>query len=621
MCGIVGYIGPKKVVPVIIEGLRKLEYRGYDSAGIAVVPQSGKLEIRRAPGKLRNLEDAIAKCPLEGTYGIGHTRWATHGRPTEENAHPHRDCTGQIVVVHNGIIENYLELKEKLQKEGHKFVTETDTEIVAHLVEKNSRDGAPLEEAVRRSLKELRGIYALVFLSARDPQKIVAARLGPPSVVGLGDHEYFVASDIPALLEHTRKIFFLADGDIAVLTPKGVSVMDHDGLPVNRPAQHVAWDPIMAEKGGYKHFMQKEIFEQPRAVRDTLLGRISQDTGKIFLDEMHITPEQFRKFQHVRIVACGTSWHAGLAGKFMIERLARIPVEVDYGSEFRYRDPILDDKTLTVCISQSGETADTLAGQREAKMKGSPTIAICNVMGSMVTREAAGTIVTHAGPEIGVASTKAFTSQLTALLLLASHLGQIRENLSADGSRELMQEFTRIPHKIEMILQQEESGIFESLARQLFRQRDFLYLGRGIHYPIALEGALKLKEISYIHAEGYPAGEMKHGPNALIDENLPVVVLATHDDSDRDSVTRYEKSVSNIQEVKARDGIVISVVTAGDKMARQASNHVLEVPPAPELLAPLLEIVPLQLLAYHIALRRGCDVDQPRNLAKSVTVE
>jgi glucosamine--fructose-6-phosphate aminotransferase (isomerizing) len=621
MCGIVGYIGSKKVVPVVVEGLRKLEYRGYDSAGIAVVTKEGKLEIRRAPGKLRNLEEALQKSPIEGTYGIGHTRWATHGRPTEENAHPHRDCSGNIVVVHNGIIENYLELKHELQSEGHKFVTETDTEIVAHLVEKNSANGVCLEEAVRQSLKQLRGIYSLVFLSAKEPQKIVAARLGPPSVIGLGDGEYFVASDIPALLEHTRQIFFLADGDIAVLTPKGVSVMDHDGRPVNRPAQHVAWDPIMAEKGGYKHFMQKEIFEQPRAVRDTLLGRISQDTGKIFLDEMHITPEQFRKFQHVRIVACGTSWHAGLAGKFMIERLARIPVEVDYGSEFRYRDPILDDKTLTVCISQSGETADTLAGQREAKMKGSPTIAICNVMGSMVTREAAGTILTHAGPEIGVASTKAFTSQLTALLLLAAHLGQIREKLSPDASRELMQEFTRIPHKIEMVLQQEESGIFESLARQLFRQKDFLYLGRGIHYPIALEGALKLKEISYIHAEGYPAGEMKHGPNALIDENLPVVVLATHDESDADSVTRYEKSVSNIQEVKARDGIVISVVTAGDKLARQASNHVLEVPPAPELLAPLLEIVPLQLLAYHIALRRGCDVDQPRNLAKSVTVE
>jgi glutamine---fructose-6-phosphate transaminase (isomerizing) len=620
MCGIVGYIGPKKVVPVIIEGLRKLEYRGYDSAGIAVVTQDGKLEVRRASGKLRNLEEVLQKSPIEGTYGIGHTRWATHGRPTEENAHPHRDCTGQIVVVHNGIIENYLELKEQLQREGHKFVTETDTEIVAHLVEKHSKS-APLEEAVRRSLKELRGIYSLVFMSAKDPHKIVAARMGPPSVIGLGDGEFFVASDIPALLEHTREIFFLADGDIAVLTQQGVSVMDHDGRPVKRPAQHVAWDPIMAEKGGYKHFMQKEIFEQPRAVRDTLLGRISQDTGRIFLDEMQITDQQFREFQQVRIVACGTSWHAGLAGKFMIERLARMQVEVDYGSEFRYRDPILDGKTLTVCISQSGETADTLAGQREAKLKGSPTLAICNVMGSMVTREAAGTILTHAGPEIGVASTKAFTSQMTALLLLAVYLGQVRGKLSGDAAKSLLQEFTRIPHKIETVLQGDETGLYETLGRQFFRNTDFLYLGRGIHYPIALEGALKLKEISYIHAEGYPAGEMKHGPNALIDENLPVVVLATHDKNDPDSVTRYEKSVSNIQEVRARDGIVISVVTTGDHLAREASNHVIEIPPAPELLSPLLEIVPLQLLAYHIAVRRGCDVDQPRNLAKSVTVE
>ncbi len=620
MCGIVGYIGPKKVVPVIIEGLRKLEYRGYDSAGIAVVDAAGKMDIRRAPGKLRNLEEAIRKAPLDGTYGIGHTRWATHGRPTEENAHPHRDCTGQYVVVHNGIIENYLELKEKLQKEGHKFVTETDTEIVAHLVEEYAKE-FPFEEAVRRTLKDLRGIYSLVFLSAKDPQKLIAARIGPPSVIGLGDGEYFVASDIPALLEHTREIFFLADGDIAILSRDGVRVTDLEGKPVNRPSHHVAWDPIMAEKGGYKHFMQKEIFEQPRAVRDTILNRISQDTGKVFLDEMQITGEQFRGFEKVRIVACGTSWHAALAGKFMIEKLARIPVEVDYGSEFRYRDPILDSKTLTVCISQSGETADTLAAQREAKLKGSPTLAICNVMGSMITREAAGTILTHAGPEIGVASTKAFTSQLASLVLLASYLGQIRGKLSAEAAKHLMLEFTRIPHKIETILQAEESGFYENLARQFFRNTDFLYLGRGIHYPIALEGALKLKEISYIHAEGYPSGEMKHGPNALIDENLPVVVLATRDDSDPGSLTLYEKSISNIKEVKARDGIVISVVTQGDHLAREASDHIIELPAAPELLATMLEIVPLQLLAYHIAVRRGCDVDQPRNLAKSVTVE
>jgi glucosamine--fructose-6-phosphate aminotransferase (isomerizing) len=620
----VGYIGPKKVVPVIIEGLRKLEYRGYDSAGIAVVNPAGQLEIRRASGKLRNLEEAIQKSPIDGTYGIGHTRWATHGRPTEENAHPHRDCSGRIVVVHNGIIENYLELKEQLQREGHKFVTETDTEIVAHLVEKNMNgaDGKlPLEEAVRISLKQVRGIYALVFLSTTDPDKIVAARLGPPAVIGLGEGEYFVASDIPALLEHTRNMFFLADGDIAVLTKSGVHVMDHDGKPVERKPHHVAWDPIMAEKGGYKHYMQKEIFEQPRAVRDTFLGRISQDTGKIYLGDMQITEEQFRNFKNVRVVACGTSWHAGLAGKFMIEKLARIPVEVDYGSEFRYRDPIVGADTLTVCISQSGETADTIAAQREAKQKGSPTLAICNVLGSMITREAAGSILTHAGPEIGVASTKAFTSQLAALLLLAIQLGEVRGKLSGDDAKKLLQEFTTIPHKIETILQADKNGFYETLARQFFRCSDFLYLGRGIHYPIALEGALKLKEISYIHAEGYPAGEMKHGPNALIDENLPVVVLATRDDQDPDSVTLYEKSVSNIKEVKARDGIVISIVTQNDHLAREASDHLIELPPAPELLVPLLEIIPLQLLAYHIAVRRGCDVDQPRNLAKSVTVE
>jgi glutamine---fructose-6-phosphate transaminase (isomerizing) len=628
MCGIVGYIGPKKVVPVIIEGLRKLEYRGYDSAGIAVVDSAGRLEIRRASGKLRKLEEAIQNSPLDdtrqGTYGIGHTRWATHGRPTEENAHPHRDCSGQIVVVHNGIIENYLELKEQLQREGHKFVTETDTEIVAHLVEKNMQGPTgkiPLEEAVRISLKQLRGIYALVFLSTSDPDKIVAARLGPPSVIGLGEGEYFVASDIPALLEHTRNMFFLADGDIAVLSKDGVRVMDHDGKPVVRQPHYVAWDPIMAEKGGYKHYMQKEIFEQPRAVRDTFLGRISQDTGKIYLGEMEITEQQFRDFKNVRIVACGTSWHAALAGKFMIERLARLPVEVDYGSEFRYRDPILDSKTLTVCISQSGETADTIAAQREAKQKGSPTLAICNVLGSMITREAAGTILTHAGPEIGVASTKAFTAQLTALVLLAAHLAEVRSALTGAAAKKLLQEFTTIPHKIETILQSDRSGFYEALARQYFRCSDFLYLGRGIHYPIALEGALKLKEISYIHAEGYPAGEMKHGPNALIDENLPVVVLATRDDSDPASVTLYEKSVSNIKEVKARDGIVISIVTENDHLAREASDHLIELPSAPELLVPLLEIIPLQLLAYHIAVRRGCDVDQPRNLAKSVTVE
>ncbi|MGH9817286.1 MAG: glutamine--fructose-6-phosphate transaminase (isomerizing), partial [Candidatus Acidiferrales bacterium] len=556
--------------------------------------------------------------PIDGIYGLGHTRWATHGRPTEENAHPHRDCTGQVVVVHNGIIENYIQLKKQLIAEGHSFVTETDTEVVAHLVEKHL-NGAPLEEAVRKAAQKLTGVYALAIISTKDPNKIVAARNGPPAVVGLGQDEYFVASDIPAILYHTRDIFFLADGDIAVITPQGVRLIDLEGRAIQRPVQHVTWDPIMAEKGGFKHFMQKEIFEQPRAVRDTLLGRISLDTGKIFLDEMDITEQEFRGFTSIKIVACGTSWHSALAGKFLIERLAGIPVEVDYGSEFRYRDPIVADDTLVILISQSGETADTLAAQREAKLKGAKTLAICNVVGSMITREAHGTILTHAGPEIGVASTKAFTAQLSALALIAIYLGQVRSKLSPEQSRHLIQELTRLPQKMEMILQQDE--MYEELARQFFRHTDFLYLGRGIHYPIALEGALKLKEISYIHAEGYPAGEMKHGPNALIDENLPVVVLATREAGNAESMIRYEKTVSNIKEVKSRDGIVICIVTEGDHLAREASDHAIEIPPAPEMMLPILEIVPLQLLAYHIAVRRGCDVDQPRNLAKSVTVE
>src|SRR5437016_2695952 len=451
MCGIVGYIGPRKAVPIILDGLRRLEYRGYDSAGIAVLNGENQLAVRRASGKLRNLEETIRINPMDGPYGIGHTRWATHGRPTEENAHPHRDCTGDIVVVHNGIVENYLGLKHQLQLEGHKFVTETDTEVIAHLVEKYYEGN--LEDAVRRAVKEITGVFALGVISSSDPNKIVAARQGPPVVIGLGEGEYFVASDVPAILSHTRDMFFLADGDVAVLTPDGVRLTDFEGRPVNRQVSHILWDPIMAEKGGYKHFMLKEIFEQPRAVRDTMLGRVGHETGRIFLDEMDIAPKDFRNFRQVKIVACGTSWHAALAGKFMIEKLARMPVEVDYGSEFRYRDPIVDEATLTVVISQSGETADTLAAQREAKQKGSPTIAICNVMGSMVTREAAGTILTHAGPEIGGASTKAFTSQLTALLLLGVKLGEIRRTLSAERVKALLQEFTRIPHKIETILQ------------------------------------------------------------------------------------------------------------------------------------------------------------------------
>src|ERR1700690_4269150 len=528
MCGIVGYVGKKRVVPVIIEGLRRLEYRGYDSAGIAVCGNGEGLQIRRAEGNLRNLEEVRRPKPLDGTYGIGHTRRATHGRPTEENAHPHRDCTGRIVVVHNGIIENYVSLKKKLIEEGHKFSPETDTEVIAHLIEKHlfktgNGHHPHLEEAVRQTVKELTGVFALAVISVDEPNKIVAARNGPPLVVGLGNDEYFVASDVPAILYHTRDIFFLADGDLAVVTAEGVQLTDFDGNAIQRQVQHVTWDPIMAEKGGFKPFMRKEIYEQPRAVRDTSLGRVSLDTGHIFLDEMQVSAAEFRSAKKINIVACGTSWHAGQAGKFMIESLARVPVEVDYASEWRYRDPIVAPDTLTIVISQSGETADTIAAQREAKAKGSKTLAICNVVGSMITREAAGTIYTHAGPEIGVASTKAFTAQLTALYLFALYLAQQRGTMSADQAKDAIQELTRIPGKLEHLLTREEEC--EDLAKEYSRSQDFLFLGRGIHYPIALEGALKLKEVSYIHAEGYPAGEMKHGPNALIDENLPVVII------------------------------------------------------------------------------------------------
>ena len=624
MCGIVGYVGRKRVVPVIIDGLRRLEYRGYDSAGIAVCGNGDGLQVRRAEGKLRNLEEVIRLKPLDGTYGIGHTRWATHGRPTEENAHPHRDCTGRIVVVHNGIIENYVSLKKKLAEEGHRFTTETDTEIVAHMIEKylvNSGNGhrPSLEEAVRKTVTQLTGVFALAVISADEPNTIVAARNGPPAVIGLGKDEYFVASDVPAILYHTRDLFFLADGDMAVITPEGVRLTDFSGQPIIRDVQHVTWDPIMAEKGGFKHFMLKEIYEQPRAVRDTTLGRISQETGHVFLDEMEITEAEFKAAKKINIAACGTSWHAAQAGKFMIEGMARVPVEVDYASEWRYRDPIVTPGTITLVISQSGETADTIAAQREAKAKGSKTLAICNVVGSMITREAAGTIYTHAGPEIGVASTKAFTAQLTALYLFALYLGQARGVISMEQAKEAVHELTCLPGKLEHLLTHEEDC--EDLAKQYVRSQDFLFLGRGIHYPIALEGALKLKEISYIHAEGYPAGEMKHGPNALIDENLPVVIIATRDLNDALSMVRYEKTMSNLKEVKARSGQVIALATEGDEEIKNDADHVIYLPAAPEELLPILEIVPLQLLAYHIAVRRGCDVDQPRNLAKSVTVE
>ncbi|MGI8811624.1 MAG: glutamine--fructose-6-phosphate transaminase (isomerizing) [Pyrinomonadaceae bacterium] len=620
MCGIVGYVGNKQVVPLIIDGLRKLEYRGYDSAGIAVVDENQHLELRRAEGKLRNLEECIRLHPLDGSYGIGHTRWATHGRPTEENAHPHRDQSGKVVVVHNGIIENYLALKERLTLAGSDFKTETDTEVVAHLIGYyKEHDGSSLEIAVRKAVAELKGIFALSIISVDEPDTIIAVREGPPVVIGLGDGEFFVASDIPPILPHTRDVFFLGDREIAVLTKESVRVTDFDGNVVEPKQQRITWDPIMAEKGGFKHFMLKEIYEQPRAVRDTVQGRVSLDTGKVYLDQMNISEEDFAAVTSIKIAACGTSWHAGLAGKYMLEQLARVPVEVDYASEFRYRAPVLSETDLLIVISQSGETADTIAAMREARTAGCKVLAICNVQGSMIHREADGTILTHAGPEIGVASTKAFTSQMIALYLFALYLGALRGKVSADEGKKLVQDLAELPLKIEQLLNDADS--IEELSKEFFRVQDFLYLGRGINFPVALEGALKLKEISYIHAEGYPAGEMKHGPNALIDEKLPVVVVNTKDDSTPSSVLRYEKTHSNIVEVKARDGIVISVLTAGDSMSSKVSNHVIEVPEASDLLGPVLSIVPLQLLSYHIAVRRGCDVDQPRNLAKSVTVE
>jgi len=620
MCGIVGYVGNKQVVPLIIDGLRKLEYRGYDSAGIAVVNEAHDLEIRRAEGKLRNLEETIRLSPIDGTYGIGHTRWATHGRPTEENAHPHRDCTGRVVVVHNGIIENYLQLKERLRKSDHRFVTETDTEIIAHSIEEHLKHDKSFEEAVRSTVAELRGIFALSIINADEPDTIIAVRQGPPVVIGLGDREFFVASDIPPILQHTRDVFFLGDGELAIITKDAVRVTDFEGNSVQPSIQRITWDPIMAEKGGFKHFMLKEIYEQPRSVRDTVQGRISLDTGHVFLDEMsHITEADFKRFTSIKIAACGTSWHAGLAGKYMIEQLARIPVDVDYASEFRYRDPVMDEDSLLLVISQSGETADTIAALREAKDLGSRVLSICNVQGSMIVREADGTILTHAGPEIGVASTKAFTGQMIALYLLGLYLGQLRGTLSEEEAKFHAQELAELPVKLEHLLN--ESDGIEELAKEFFRSTDFLYLGRGINFPVALEGALKLKEISYIHAEGYPAGEMKHGPNALIDERLPVLFINTREEGNRASELRYEKTHSNIVEVKAREGIVISVLTEGDSMSSMVSDHVIEIPKASDLLSPILSIIPLQLLAYHIAVRRGCDVDQPRNLAKSVTVE
>jgi glucosamine--fructose-6-phosphate aminotransferase (isomerizing) len=615
MCGIVGYVGSKPLLPVLIEGLRRLEYRGYDSAGVAVV-KDGAMHVRRSAGKLSQLEEVLVRDPLQGQYGIGHTRWATHGRPTTENAHPHRDCSGRIVVVHNGIIENYLELKRVLAAEGHKFVTDTDTEIVAHLVEKESR-GDGLVAAVRRALTKLRGLFALVLISADDPDTIVTVRNGPPVVVGLGKDEYFVASDIPAILAHTRDVVFLDDREIAVITRSGVTFSDFDARPIEKTPQYVSWDPVMAEKAGYPHFMLKEIYEQPIAVRETVLGRLSAETGQVYLEEMKLDTATLRSINRVVILACGTSWHSGLVGKFLIEEMARVPVEVDYGSEFRYRQAIADPQTLAIAITQSGETADTLGSLREAKRLGARSVAICNVVGSMATREADGTVYTHAGPEIGVASTKAFTSQLVALHLFAIALGQARGTLSDGVARDHISALEHLPVAIDRALKLDAD--IKALSEKLYHHRDFLYLGRGINYPIALEGALKLKEISYIHAEGYPAGEMKHGPIALIDEDLPVVAIAADDGV-------FEKALGNIQEAKARGGRIIVVTSesraqAFDEILHEGRDHVLAVPDSHPLMSPVVMVIPLQLLAYHVAILRGCDVDQPRNLAKSVTVE
>jgi glucosamine--fructose-6-phosphate aminotransferase (isomerizing) len=620
MCGIVGYVGSKNATPVLVEGLRRLEYRGYDSAGIAVVSTQG-VERRRAPGKLRNLEAVLESSPVAGSIGVGHTRWATHGRPSEENAHPHCDASGRLVVVHNGIIENYLELKERLATSGVVFETETDTEVVAHLVA--SYYEGSLERAVARAVGELRGIYSLVLMHENEPERLVGTRLGPPLVIGIGAGEHFFASDVQAVLSHTRRFVFVPERTIAVIEANSLRIVDAQGKPEPFREEMISWDPVQAEKGGYRHFMLKEIHEQPRAMRDTLLGRMSLDTGDVRLDELG--PEgldALHKAERVQFLACGTSWHAGLVGQFFMEQLAGIPASTDYASEFRYRDPVVSPGTLVVAISQSGETADTLAAMREARSRGAAVIAVTNVAGSQVTREAAGTLLTHAGPEIGVASTKAFTAQLAAIALLAIYLGRRKGALSAAAGRNLLASLARVPQLMDHALGC--AGIVEEMSRSLFKAADFLFLGRGVQYPIALEGALKLKEISYIHAEGYPAGEMKHGPIALIDESLPVVALMPRGRG-------YEKILSNVQEVKARGGRVVAVVNSGDDHVLKVlgkEDLLIEVPGVEvdvlgvsEIFSPFVTVIPLQLLAYHVALRAGRDVDQPRNLAKSVTVE
>ncbi|WP_020677460.1 glutamine--fructose-6-phosphate transaminase (isomerizing) [Geopsychrobacter electrodiphilus] len=609
MCGIVGYLGSAEASPIVLEGLRKLEYRGYDSAGIATISDGG-IRMLRAQGKLVNLEQRLKEQPLIGTRAIGHTRWATHGRPSEINAHPHK--AGQIVVVHNGIIENYLELKQMLQHKGHNFSSDTDTEIIAHLIEEHFKQGGGFELAVRHALNEVRGAYAIAVLCEAEPDLLIAAKHGSPLVVGRGADEYFVASDIPAMLAHTRQMIFLEDGEMVIFAPQGLRFCDLAGTTLEKEEKTITWSPLMAEKGGYKHFMLKEIYEQPRAIADTIAGRLRENEGDIYLGDLKLNTQQLAGFEKIFIVACGTSWHAALVGKFYLEKLCRIPVEVDIASEFRYRDPIVNAKTLILVISQSGETADTLAALREAHGKGGKVLCICNVVDSSIARESDGVIYTHAGPEIGVASTKAFTTQLVALLLFALRLGRARNSLSADECRQKMQALVTLPRLLESCL--ELDGAIEKIARELSAARDFLYLGRGNQYPIALEGALKLKEISYIHAEGYPAGEMKHGPIALIDEQLPVVVIVP------DNAT-FDKVVSNMEEVRARGGRVIVVTSGQGCRLETACESLFCLPEADDDLMPILTSIPMQLLAYHVAVYKGTDVDQPRNLAKSVTVE
>jgi len=610
MCGIVGYVGEREVVPVLLGGLKKLEYRGYDSAGIAVV-RNGGVEIVRAEGKLINLEEKLASENVTGNLGMGHTRWATHGKPNENNAHPHRDCSGRIVVVHNGIIENFLPLKQRLQKEGHKFVTETDTEVVAHLIEAHTKD-KPWLDAVRAAIKELVGHYALVMISADEPGQIIAARQGPPLVVGIGENENIVASDVTPLLAYTRNILYLEDGEYVIVNKDEVRLFEmKDDKSITREPKKILWDAVAAEKEGYRHYMLKEIHEQGRAVQETFNGRMFEESGEIFFNDLQMTKEEWKAVKRIHIVACGTSWHSALVGKFLLEKVGRVPVEVDYGSEYRYRDPIVDSDTLVIGVTQSGETADTIAGMQYAKSKGAKLFTICNVLASAATRISDGVIYTNAGPEIGVASTKAFTTQLTAFYLLSIYIQQLMD-ADIDERRFAMHELSVLPQKIEMVLKREKQ--IEQLANKYHKASDFLFLGRGVHYPIALEGALKLKEISYIHAEGYPAGEMKHGPIALIDENLPVVGVVTH-------TPTYDKVVSNLQEVKARDGKLIVICDEGDEEMKAFADDVIEIPWTTEPLQPILAVIPMQLLAYYIALKRGCDVDQPRNLAKSVTVE